>query len=129
MNLKSILSTSSNTRFKGCFIVFSSVGASYVSATLAREMGLMQGEFVDLQVDDDCVQDYYLLKANEGLRIKCYSGSENTYQFHSRTTARDLGRVFGVDHKNIKVPVGPSLMINDVEVWPLITSAIKGLNN
>ena len=129
MNLKSILSTSKNVRFKGCFVVFRSTGPSYISSSLAREMGLKHGSFFDLKIDEDNDKDYYLSNAKEGLQIKCYLGNENTFQFHSRTTAHEIARVFGVDYKIIKVPVGPSLLVNGIEVWPLITSAIKSLNN
>lgn len=125
MSLQSILKVNQNSKYCGCFVVFRSVGAGYVSASLANEMGLKHGSFIDVVEDDVNPGDYYLRRSEDGLKIKCYVGNRNTYQFHARTLARNLGRIFGIMDSMIKIKVGPKIKIDGIDAWPMITAELK----
>lgn len=128
MRLKIINKTSQSI---DAFVVFRSVGAGYFSKKLADEMQLNHGDFFNVLNDEDAPLDYYLVKASAGVAVKQYADNKNKKfrQFHARTLARDFGRVFGIDHKNVKIAAGPKVNIDGVIVWPLITAGLNGIKN
>ena len=113
-------------RSSGSFIVFRSVGSSYFSSRLVLALGLQHGDYVQVAEDQERKGDYYLYKADSGYLVKKYtSNKKSSFNFHARTLARDLGFVFGLDHKCIKIKVAPSVNYNGTMVFPMITEQWK----
>lgn len=110
------------TRNYGNFIVLRSVGSSYPSAELTRNMGLNKGDCFEILFDEDKAEDVYLCKSAEGIRLKMY---QQTLVFHARGLARKIGWYYGIDHKSVKINVGPKTTFKGKEVYPLITASLK----
>lgn len=127
MRLKSIVKQPVNN---GVFVVFSSAGSSYFTKPAASEIGLKHNMCFDLLQDETNEADYYLkvVQPGNGLRVKCYAGTKNTFQFHARGLAKKLARQFCVSHKYVKVQLGTAFKLQNEMVYPLITSSIKTLN-
>ena len=127
MKLESVVKQPVNN---GLFIVFSSKGSSYFTKTAAHEIGLKHESNFDLVQDKQNLDDYYLkvVEAGAGLKVKCYPGNRNMFQFHARSIARKLGQQFHVAHDYVKIQLGACIKVDNEVFYPLITASIKLLN-
>jgi len=108
------------------FIVFRSGGSSYLSSKLAKEMLFEFGGNLGVLQDETNPEDYYICKYHEGIAVRNYTSKhKSTFEFTARSLARDLAWKFGIDHKCVKIHVGPRIKYKELWVYPLITAPFK----
>ena len=119
MNLVSVVP---KEKVNKAFVVLRSIGSSYLSKKTAVALGLKDGDCIDFINDLSSKNNYYIIKSDAGIKVRDRNG---TIEFTSRKTAKLFGWEFGVDHKVIKMPVGPKIMHESKELFPLITAGLK----